>query len=136
MSLFKALIEGNVANIADAFAEAMQERLPSLSQTYKKELLESIYDSPEVLLEKARFRIVKARIRKGKVERRRKVSTIPGFTFRSRRGNRQLIRIPPRERLKRRISQRRGKVKRRAKRARSAIKYQRALRRRKGLGLH
>ncbi|MEX0598826.1 MAG: hypothetical protein WD512_20245 [Candidatus Paceibacterota bacterium] len=88
------------------------------------------------LSEAARFRIVKARIRKGKVQRRRKVSNIKGYTFRKKgKGPPKLVRMTPQERRKRRLSQRRGKIKRRGKMARFRQRMKRALRRRKSLGL-
>lgn len=82
-------------------------------------------------LDEARIAIVKARIRGGKVQRRKKVSNVAGYTLRGG----QLTRMSPAERRNRRLGQRRGKVKRRAKMAMTRIKRQRSLRKRKSLGL-
>lgn len=82
-------------------------------------------------LNEARYKIVKARIRNGKIQRRKKVSTVKGYTIRGG----QLKRLSPTERRNRRMGQRRGKIKRRAERSRIRIKMQRSLRKRRNLGL-
>jgi hypothetical protein len=78
-----------------------------------------------------RKKLVKARVRGGKVQRRKVVSGVKGYTIRGG----KLTRMSAAERLRRRIAQRKGKVKRRAKLARALIKRKRSLRRRKSLGL-
>jgi hypothetical protein len=78
-----------------------------------------------------RKKLVKARVRGGKVQRRKVVSGVKGYTIRGG----KLTRMSSAERLRRRISQRKAKVKRRAKLARSLIKRKRSLRRRQSLGL-
>lgn len=57
-----------------------------------------------------RFKIIN-RVRGGKVQRRRKVSTTPGYRFQDGR----LVRISAREKLNRRRGQRRGSMKRKSK---------------------
>ena len=78
-----------------------------------------------------RKKLIRARVRGGKVQRRKVVSAVKGYTIR--RG--RLVRMSPSERLRRRMAARRAKVKRRAKMARALIKRQRSLRKRKSLGL-
>jgi hypothetical protein len=78
-----------------------------------------------------RTNIIRVRIRGGKVQRRVKRSAVKGFTLRGG----KLVRITPTEKLHRKMGARRAKIKRRAKLARSLIKRQRSLRRRKALGL-
>ena len=82
-------------------------------------------------LDEARIKIVKARVRGGKVQRRKKVSNVAGYTFRGG----QLKRMSPMERRKRKLGQRRGKIKRRAKLQRSLVKRKRSLRKRQSIGL-
>lgn len=89
----------------------------------------------EGLDEAARWKIVKARIRNGKVQRRKKISTVPGFTFRKKGDNIIFMRMPQAERIHRRIGARRAKIKRKAKRSRIAQRQKRSLLRRRGLGL-
>lgn len=84
-----------------------------------------------IMISEARFKIVKVRIRRGKIQRRKKVSTVKGYTMRSG----KLTRMTTRERMKRKIGQRRGKLKRRAKKAKMLIARKRALRKRRALGL-
>jgi len=79
----------------------------------------------------ARIKIVKVRIRNGKVQRRKKVSNVSGYTLRG--GG--LKRMTPTERRNRRMGQRRGKIKRRAERVQIRMKFKRALRKRKSMGL-
>lgn len=85
----------------------------------------------EETLDEARFKIVKARIRNGKVQRRKKVSTAPGLTFRGG----KLTRMSPTERRHRKMGQRRGKLKRRAKMSRTLRKRTMSLRKRSRLGI-
>lgn len=83
-----------------------------------------------VLTEKSRFKIVKLRIRGGKVQRRKKVSAVKGFTFRGG----KLTRMSPTERRRRKMGQRKGKIKRRAKLVRTLMKRTRSLQKRKRMG--
>lgn len=78
-----------------------------------------------------RKKLIKARVRGGKVQRRKVVSGVKGYTIRGG----KLTRMSSAERLRRRISQRKAKVKRRAKMARAMIRRKRSLRRRQSLGL-
>jgi len=78
-----------------------------------------------------RKKLIKARVRGGKVQRRKVVSAVKGYTIRGG----KLTRMSATERLRRRISQRKGKIKRRAKMARALIKRKRSLRKRSTLGI-
>jgi len=78
-----------------------------------------------------RKKLVKARIRGGKVQRRKMVSAVKGYTIRSG----KLTRMSSAERMRRRVAQRKAKIKRKAKAARALIKRKRSLRRRKSIGL-
>ena len=88
-------------------------------------------DDDEKELDEARINIVRARVRGGKVQRRKKVSNVPGMTLRG--GT--LKRMSAAERRRRKMGARRGKVKRRAKLSRSLMKRKRSLQKRKSLGL-
>ena len=85
----------------------------------------------EEALEEARINIVKARIRGGKIQRRKKISNVPGMTLRGG----KLKRMTPAERRNRKMGQRSGKIKRRSKMNRAIMKRQRSLRKRKALGI-
>jgi hypothetical protein len=89
------------------------------------------YMDGEEKLDEARISIVKARVRGGKIQRRKKVSNVPGMTLRGG----KLKRMSAAERRRRKLGQRKGKLKRRAKMARTLMKRQRSLRKRKSLGI-
>lgn len=84
-----------------------------------------------VALDEARIAIIKARIRGGKIQRRKKVSNVAGYTLRGGR----LTRMSVSERRNRKMGQRLGKIKRRARMTQTLMKRTRSLRRRKALGL-
>lgn len=102
-----------------------------------QEGVESLLGIKEETIDEAkRFSIVRVRIRKGKVQRRRKVSNIKGYTFRKKgSGAAKLIRMTPMERRKRRLGAKRGKIKRRGKKARIQQKMRIVRRKRAALGL-
>jgi hypothetical protein len=85
----------------------------------------------EEQLDEARIKIVRARIRGGKVQRRKKVSNVPGMTLRG--GT--LKRMSPAERRRRKLGQRKGKIKRKSKMTQTLMKRKRSLRKRKTLGI-
>ena len=78
-----------------------------------------------------RKKLIRARVRGGKIQRRKVVSAVKGYTIR--RG--KLTRMTSAERMRRRLAQRKAKIKRKAKLARSLIKRKRSLRKRKSIGL-
>ena len=88
-------------------------------------------ESTEEELDEARINIVRARVRGGKIQRRKRVSNVPGMTLRG--GT--LKRMSAAERRRRKMGARRGKVKRKAKLSRSLMKRKRSLQKRKSLGL-
>ena len=84
----------------------------------------------EFIAEAPRIKVVRIRIRNGKVQRRKKVSGVKGFKIKSGR----LVRMSTTERLHRKRGQRRGRIKRRAKLARTLMKRARSIRRLKAMG--
>jgi hypothetical protein len=78
-----------------------------------------------------RKKIIRARVRGGKVQRRKVFSAVKGYTIRGG----KLVRMLPRERMKRKLAARRAKIKRKAKMARALLKRKRSLLKRKSLGL-
>ena len=83
------------------------------------------------VIKQGRTKVVKARVRKGKVQRRKRVSAVKGYTIRGG----KLKRMSVAERLRRKRGQRRGKIKRKAKMARALMRRKRSMRRRASLGL-
>lgn len=130
---------GHIANkdytAANAILEeritiALAKRLLEMKKAIAAEIIEEEVEEEEQL-DEARIRIVKARIRNGKVQRRKKVSNVKGYTMR----NGKMTRMTPGERRRRKLGQKRGKIKRRAKMSRTRMKRKIALRKRKMLGL-
>ena len=107
--------------------EAKHERRSAIA----KKVAASLEESTEEQLDEVRINIVRARVRGGKVQRRKKVSNVPGMTLRG--GT--LKRMSAAERRRRKMGARKGKMKRRAKLSRSLMKRKRSLQKRKSLGL-
>jgi hypothetical protein len=111
--------------------EAWTQSKITKAADYLNSVADYMSEEEQEQLEEARIKIVKARIRGGKIQRRKKVSTVTGMTMRGG----KLKRMTPAERRNRKMGQRRGKLKRKAKMNRALMKRQRSLRKRKALGL-
>lgn len=83
------------------------------------------------IMKMGRAKMIKVRIRGGKVQRRKKLSAVKGYTFRGG----KLTRMSPLERRNRKLAARRSKFKRRAKLKQAIRKRRMSLRRRAALGL-
>jgi hypothetical protein len=88
------------------------------------------YMSEEELHE-ARIQLVKARIRGGKIQRRKKVSNVPGFTMRGG----QLTRMSASERRRRKLGAKKAARKSRTKKTQMLRKRRMSLMKRKRLGI-
>lgn len=98
----------------------------------KLELLKACIALNEAnVVKQGRKKIIRARVRGGKVQRRKVLSAVKGYTIRGG----KLVRMPAAERLKRKLAARRAKIKRKAKAARALMKRKRSLRKRASLGL-
>ena len=85
----------------------------------------------EETLDEARIKIIKARIRGGKIQRRKKTSNVAGYRLQGG----QLTRMSAAERRKRKLGARRAKIKRKSKMSRTLMKRRRSLMKRKAMGL-
>lgn len=83
------------------------------------------------VVKQGRTKIIRARVRGGKVQRRKKFSAVKGYTLRSG----KLVRMSPAERRKRKLGAKRAKIKRKAKMARALMRRKRSLRKRASIGL-
>lgn len=83
------------------------------------------------VLRMGRTKVVRVRVRQGKIQRRRKLSAVKGYTIRGGR----MTRMTPMERRNRKMGSRRSKFKRRAKLRQSLRKRKMSLRRRTAMGL-
>lgn len=104
--------------------------LESQHSNEKEEEDEDENDDDEKL-DEARIKILKARVRGGKVQRRKKISNVEGFKLQ----DGKLKRMSPAERRRRKLGQKRGKLKRRTKMRQALMKRKRSLKRRSAIGL-
>lgn len=122
-------------NLSESFTDILKDKLTEAKKIVAAkhgvaELSEAL-QKEETLEEAPRIKIIKARVRGGKVQRRKKVSGVKGMTLR---GN-KLVRMKPSEVRARKIGARRAKLKRRAKLARALMKRKISMRKRKAMGL-
>jgi len=83
------------------------------------------------IMKMGRTKLIRVRIRNGKVQRRKKLSAVKGYTTRGG----KLVRMSPVERRNRKMASRRSKIKRRSKLRQSLRKRKISLRRRSAMGL-
>ncbi len=144
MQFVSKLLADNVLeakNILDSKLKQMVEnRLNHLKLRLAAEMFEGCgvdvgFETKELseanIQKMGRTRIVRIRIRGGKVQRRVKQSSVPGFTIRGG----KLIRMSSMERRHRKMAARRAKFKRRAKMKQSIRKRKMSLRKRGNYGL-
>jgi hypothetical protein len=142
------LVTHIVSENAVAFKESMKQRLTELVNEkinqVKMRVANDMYEGisldvdfvEEELYEgniqkMGRTKLIRVRIRGGKVQRRKKLSSVKGYTIRGG----KMIRMSPQERRNRKMASRRSKFKRRAKLRQSLRKRKISLRRRKAMGL-
>jgi hypothetical protein len=114
--------------LEDKIYEILEDKLTEI----KARMALEMFDLNEGNIQKmGRTKLVKVRIRGGKVQRRKKVSGVKGYTMRGGR----MIRMSPQERRNRKMAARRSKFKRRAKLGQALRKRKMSLRRRGSLGL-
>ncbi len=110
-------------------------------ERYKRYLLESmaqewshqLEDLTEAdVLRQGRTQLIRRRIRKGKLQRNIRKSTVKGYTIKGK----KLVRISTAQRLKMKRGARRGALKRRGKLMASLRKRKLSLRKRKTMGIH
>ena len=88
-------------------------------------------DESNNVMRSGRSKVIRIRIRGGKVQRRKKFSAVKGYTYRGGR----LIRMSSAERRHRKMAAKRSKYKRRAKLKQSLRKRRQSLRKRKAMGV-
>jgi hypothetical protein len=143
-SLIPLIMEKKIFEMKKAVAAKMSEQMgvgPTMQdkresgvveeKEEKSEEEDDDKEEKEEELDEARISIVRARVRGGKIQRRKKVSNVPGMTLRG--GT--LKRMSAAERRRRKMGARKGKMKRKAKLSRSLMKRKRSLQKRKSLGL-
>ena len=132
----KEFISKLLANKLVEAREMLEEKLDELIEERlteeKAKIALEMFDLEEGNIQRmGRPKLVRVRIRKGKVQRRKKVSAIPGYTMRGG----KMIRMSPAERRHRKMAVRKSKFKRRAKLGQALRKRKQSLRRRYSMGL-
>ena len=108
-------------DIVERIEQIVADKLSSLQETILEGNIQRM----------GRTKLIRVRIRKGKVQRRIKKSAVKGYTIRSG----KIVRMTPMERRHRKMAARRAKFKRRAKLTQAMRKRGMAIRKRKALGL-
>jgi hypothetical protein len=126
------LLAGSLVEARELLEDKLDELIEERLTEEKAKMALEMFDLDEGNVQKmGRMKLVRVRIRKGKVQRRRKVSGVKGFTYRGG----KMIRMSPMERRNRRMAARRSKFKRRAKLGQALRKRKMSLRRRSSMGL-
>lgn len=127
MSIFDSIISGKFSDATKFFEERIDQILAEKLNQKKKDLAEGIVNIQKL----GRTKLYRLRVRGGKVQRRKKVSGVAGYTIRQGR----LTRMSAVERRRRKMGARRARLKRRSKMSVILRKRKFSLRKRKSLGL-
>jgi hypothetical protein len=126
------LLAGSLVEARELLEDKLDELIEERLTEEKAKMALEMFDLDEANVQKmGRMKLVRVRIRKGKVQRRKKLSAIPGYTMRGG----KLTRMLPAERRHRKMAARRSKFKRRAKLGQALRKRKMSLRRRSSMGL-
>lgn len=127
MSIFDSIISGKFSDANKFFEERIDQILAEKLNQKKKDLAEGIVNIQKL----GRTKLYRLRVRGGKVQRRKKVSGVAGYTIRQGR----LTRMSAVERRRRKMGARRARLKRKSKMSVILRKRKFSLRKRKSLGL-
>ena len=126
------LLSNRLVEAREMLEEKMDELIEERLTEEKARIALEMFDLEEGNIQKmGRTKLVRVRIRKGKVQRRRKMSAVPGYTMRGG----KMIRMSATERRNRKMAVRKSKFKRRAKLGQALRKRKQSLRRRSSMGL-
>jgi hypothetical protein len=115
--------------IEDKLKNLVDEKLNQIRLRITAEMYDVIIEGN--ILRMGRTKMIKVRVRKGKIQRRKKFSAVKGYTIRGG----KLTRMTPMERRHRKMGAKRSKFKRRAKLRQSLRKRRMSLRKRTAMGL-
>jgi len=135
MSLVNCFLSGDLTEakklIDERIKELFEQKLEIVKERIVKEESEKLGLTEANVQKMGRTKLVRVRIRAGKVQRRKKFSTVSGYTIRGGR----LVRMSSQERRHRKMGARRAKVKLRSKRNVILRKRKISLRKRKAMGI-
>lgn len=132
MTLVENLLSGNL----DEAREQIEERIEQILEQKLNVLREKIVDDLKLnevrnIQKMGRTKLIRVRVRGGKVQRGKKLSTIPGYTIRGG----KVVRMSPLERRRRKMGARKAKTKMRGKMSTILRKRKMSLRKRSTMGL-
>ena len=132
-----ALLSNNLIEAKRILDERLDELADDALTDVKEDMALEMFDVDLDELEEGnimkmgRTKLIRVRIRGGKIQRRKKLSAVQGYTTRGG----KLVRMSPVERRNRKMASRRSKFKRRAKLRQALRKRKMSLRRRSAMGL-
>ena len=132
-----ALLSNNLIEAKRILDERLDELADDALTDVKEDMALEMFDVDLDELEEGnimkmgRTKMIRVRIRGGKIQRRKKLSAVQGYTTRGG----KLVRMSPVERRNRKMASRRSKFKRRAKLRQALRKRKMSLRRRSAMGL-
>ena len=135
MPLVESFLSGNLTEARKLIDERIKELFEEKLEIIKLRIVAE--ESAKLNLDEAniqkmgRTKIIRVRIRAGKVQRRKKFSSVPGYTIRGGR----LVRMSSQERRHRKMGARRAKIKLRSKKNQILRKRKISLRKRKAMGV-
>ena len=136
MSLIDSILNNDLSTAKSLFENKVKQIFEEKLDNLKLRLVAENFDNdtfiPEAnVIRTGRTKLVRVRVRKGKVQRRKKLSAVKGYTIRGGR----MVRMTPLERMHRRRGARRAKIKFRGKKSQILRKRKISLRKRRALGL-
>lgn len=132
-----ALLSNNLIEAKRILDERLDELADDVLTDVKEDMALEMFniDLDELeegnIMKMGRTKMIRVRIRGGKIQRRKKLSAVKGYTTRGG----KLVRMSPVERRNRKMASRRSKFKRRAKLRQALRKRKMSLRRRSAMGL-
>ena len=123
------IFEGKLKEAKEQLIGRIEELVSEKLEDIEVEIIDDLTEGN--IQKMGRTKLIRVRIRKGKVQRRVKKSAVQGFTIRGG----KLTRMSPQERRHRKMAARRSKFKRRSKMKQSLRKRVLSIRKRKAMGL-
>jgi len=135
MNLLECFLSGNLTEarklIDERIEELFEEKLEIIKARIVAEESEKLRLIEANVQRMGRTRLVRIRVRAGVVQRRKKVSSSPGYTIRAG----KLVRMSSQERQRRKMGARRAKIKIRGKKSQILRKRKISLQKRKTMGI-
>jgi F0F1-type ATP synthase delta subunit len=125
------LLDDNLLEAKEILVDRIEELISEKLESLEVEIVPEVDLDEGNIQRMGRTKLIRVRIRKGKIQRRVKKAAVKGYTIRSGR----LVRMTPMEKRHRKMAARRSKFKRRSKLMQSMRKRNISIRKRKGLGL-